>query len=43
MHWTAGATALAGGVGAVIAFGLSLMLGRSLVREPVRDTPPAKL
>ena len=43
MHWTAGATALAGGVGTVIAFGLSLMLGRSLVRGPEGATPPAKL
>jgi cobalt/nickel transport system permease protein len=33
VHWAAGATALAGAAGVVIAFGLSLVLARSLVRE----------
>jgi hypothetical protein len=33
VHWAAGATALAGAAGAVVAFGLSLLLARSLVRE----------
>jgi cobalt/nickel transport system permease protein len=34
VHWAAGATALAGAAGAVIVFGLALVLARSLVREP---------
>ena len=34
VRWAAGATALAGAVGAVIVFGLALLLARSLVREP---------
>jgi cobalt/nickel transport system permease protein len=33
VHWTVGATALAGAVGAVIVFGLALLLARTLVRE----------
>jgi cobalt/nickel transport system permease protein len=33
VHWAAGATALAGAAGAVIVFGLSLLLARSVVRE----------
>jgi len=33
VHWAVGATALAGAAGAVIAFGLALLLARSLVRE----------
>ena len=33
VHWAAGATALVGAEGAVIVFGLSLLLARSVVRE----------
>jgi hypothetical protein len=33
VHWAAGATALAGAAGAVIVFGLALLLARSLVPE----------
>jgi cobalt/nickel transport system permease protein len=33
IHWAAGATALAGAAGAVIVFGLALVLARSLVHE----------
>jgi cobalt/nickel transport system permease protein len=33
VHWAAGATALAGAAGAVVVFGLSQLLARSLVRE----------
>ena len=33
IHWAAGATALAGAAGAVVVFGLSQLLARSLVRE----------
>jgi cobalt/nickel transport system permease protein len=33
IHWAAGATALAGAVGTLIVFGLSLLLARALVRE----------
>jgi cobalt/nickel transport system permease protein len=33
IHWAAGATALAGAVGALVVFGLALLLGRILVRE----------
>jgi cobalt/nickel transport system permease protein len=40
VHWAAGATALAGAVGTVVAFGLALVLARSLVREPDRRTRP---
>ncbi len=43
MHWAAGATALAGAAGAAIAFGLSVLLARSLVRESEGEAPPAKL
>jgi hypothetical protein len=32
VHWAAGATALAGAAGAVVVFGLALLLARSLVR-----------
>jgi hypothetical protein len=42
VHWAAGATALAGAVGAVVAFGLALLLARSLVREPEVGAPPTK-
>ena len=35
VHWTVGATALAGAVGALIVFGLALLLARTLVRERV--------
>jgi cobalt/nickel transport system permease protein len=43
VHWAAGATALAGAAGAVVAFGLSLLLARSLVREGEGAAPPTKL
>ena len=43
VHWAAGATALAGAAGAVVAFGLSLLLARSLVREGEGEAPAAKL
>jgi len=33
VHWAAGATALAGAAGAVIVFGLAVLLARSLVKE----------
>lgn len=33
LHWAAGATALAGAAGALVVFGLALLLARSLVRE----------
>jgi cobalt/nickel transport system permease protein len=33
VHWAAGATALAGAAGAVVVFGLALVLAKSLVRE----------
>ena len=33
LRWAPGATALAGAAGAVIVFGLALLLARSLVRE----------
>jgi hypothetical protein len=33
IHWPAGATALAGAAGALIVFGLALLLGRCLVPE----------
>ena len=38
VHWAVGATAWAGAMGAVLAFGLAWMLGRMLVREQRRDT-----
>jgi len=38
VHWAAGATALAGAVGAVVVFGLALLLARSLVREGKPET-----
>ena len=34
VDWAAGATALAGAVGTLVAFGLALLLARLLVREP---------
>ncbi|HVM48016.1 MAG TPA: energy-coupling factor ABC transporter permease [Candidatus Acidoferrum sp.] len=34
VHWAAGATALAGAAGAVVVFGLAMLLANSLVREP---------
>ncbi len=37
VRWAAGATALAGAVGAVIVFGLALLLARSLVPERKAD------
>jgi cobalt/nickel transport system permease protein len=37
VHWAAGATALAGAVGAVVVFGLALLLARSLVHEGKRE------
>jgi cobalt/nickel transport system permease protein len=42
VHWAAGATALAGAAGAVIVFGLALLLARSLVREPAGEVPLTK-
>jgi cobalt/nickel transport system permease protein len=38
VHWAAGATALAGAAGAVVVFGLALLLARSLVREGKPET-----
>jgi cobalt/nickel transport system permease protein len=43
VRWAVGATAMAGATGAVIAFGLSLLLARSLVRKGEGQAPPAKL
>jgi cobalt/nickel transport system permease protein len=43
VHWALGATALAGAAGALVAFGLSLVLARSLVREGEGAAPPTKL
>jgi cobalt/nickel transport system permease protein len=43
VHWAVGATALAGAVGAVIVFGLALLLARSLVREGEGDAHLTKL
>jgi len=42
LHWAVGATALAGVIGAVIVFGLALLLGRWLVpnRTPGESLPP---
>jgi len=43
VRWAAGATALAGAAGAVIAFGLALLLARSLVpegKEAAHSTKP---
>jgi cobalt/nickel transport system permease protein len=37
VHWAAGATALAGAAGAVVVFGLALLLARTLVRERKPD------
>ena len=34
IHWTAGATAMAGLIGVVVVFGLAWLLGRVLVRNP---------
>jgi cobalt/nickel transport system permease protein len=39
VHWAAGATAVAGAVGTVAAFGLALLLARSLVRKPEAERP----
>jgi cobalt/nickel transport system permease protein len=39
VHWAAGATALAGAVGTLVAFGLALALARSLVRKPAEGSP----
>jgi cobalt/nickel transport system permease protein len=38
IHSAAGATALAGALGTVVVFGLALLLGRILVRKPVRES-----
>jgi cobalt/nickel transport system permease protein len=43
VRWAAGATALAGAVGTLVVFGLALLLARSLVREPIENTHPAKV
>jgi hypothetical protein len=42
VHWAAGATAVAGAVGTLVAFGLALLLARSLVRNPEADSPFSK-
>ncbi|MCX6927744.1 MAG: PDGLE domain-containing protein [Verrucomicrobia bacterium] len=42
VHWTSGATALAGAAGTLVVFGLALLLARSLVREPEVDTHPTR-
>jgi cobalt/nickel transport protein len=42
VRWAAGATAVAGAVGTLIAFGLALLLARSLVRKPEEDSPFSK-
>jgi hypothetical protein len=42
MRWAAGATAVAGAAGTVVVFGLALLLARSLVPEPEKDSPPTK-
>jgi cobalt/nickel transport system permease protein len=42
VHWAAGATAVAGAVGTLVAFGLALLLARSLVRKPEEDSPFSK-
>jgi hypothetical protein len=42
VRWTAGATAVAGAVGTLIAFGLALLLARSLVRKTEEDSPFSK-
>jgi cobalt/nickel transport system permease protein len=39
MHWATGATAAAGAVGTLVAFGLALLLARSLVRKPEEGSP----
>jgi len=39
IHWAAGATALAGAVGTLVAFGLALLLARSLVRKSAEGSP----
>jgi hypothetical protein len=38
VHSASGATALAGALGTVVVFGLALLLGRILVRKPVRES-----
>jgi hypothetical protein len=38
IHWAAGATALAGAIGALIVFVLALVLGRWLVPKPANPT-----
>ena len=43
VRWAAGATALAGAVGAVVVFGLAVLLARSLVREDEGKREPAKV
>jgi cobalt/nickel transport system permease protein len=44
IHWTTGATALAGLIGVLVVFGLAWALGRALVRKNVTtsSTPPTK-
>ena len=42
VRWAAGATAVAGAVGTLVAFGLALLLARSLVRKPEGDSPCSK-
>jgi len=42
VHWAAGATALAGAAGTLVAFGLALLLARSLVRKPEAGAHPTR-
>jgi nitrate reductase gamma subunit len=42
VHSAAGATALAGALGTLVVFGLALLLGRILVRKPVREPTKGK-
>lgn len=42
VRWAAGATAVVGAVGTLVAFGLALLLARSLVRKPEEDSPFSK-
>ena len=42
VRWAAGATAVAGAAGTLVVFGLALLLARSLVREPEKDSHPTR-
>jgi cobalt/nickel transport system permease protein len=41
IHWTSGATALAGATGVLVAFGLALLLGRALVPANAKKSEPS--